>query len=64
MPATEYTIRRKVLTLFGAKFHIYNTAGAVIGFSQQKAFKLKEDIRVYSDESMQNERVAIEGRQD
>lgn len=63
MPAAEYTIRRKVLTLFGAKFHIYNNVGALVGFSAQKAFKLKEDIRIFTDESMQEERVAIHARQ-
>lgn len=58
----EYTIRRKVLTLFGAKFHIYNSSGDLIGFSKQKAFKLKEDIRIYTDESMSDERLLIAAR--
>ena len=58
----EYTIRRKVFTLLGAKFHIYNGAGELIGFSQQKAFKLKEDIRFYSDESKSRELVSIKAR--
>lgn len=62
MPAAEYTIRRKVLTLLGAKFHIYDGAGNLIGFSKQKAFKLKEDIRVFTDESMADERVVIKAR--
>ena len=62
MPAREFTIRRKVLTLLGAKFHIYDAEGKLIGFSQQKAFKLKEDIRVFTDESMTDERVAIKAR--
>ena len=59
----QYLIRRKLLTLLGAKFHIYDNAGNVIGFSKQKAFKLKEDIRVYSDESMSKERLVIRARQ-
>lgn len=63
MSQTEFTIRRKVLTLLGAKFHIFNADGALIGFSRQKAFKLKEDIRVYTDESMNRELLAILARQ-
>jgi hypothetical protein len=63
MAATVYTIRRKVLTIFGAKFHVYNEKGEVIGFSQQKAFKLKEDIRIFTSEEMTDERVAIKARQ-
>lgn len=62
MADVEYTIRRKVLTLLGAKFHIYDQAGSLIGFSKQKAFKLKEDIRIYRDESMQQEFLTISAR--
>ncbi len=60
--AREYTIRRKILTLLGAKFHIYDPAGNVIGFSKQKAFKLREDIRVYRDESQSEELLVIKAR--
>ena len=59
---TEFTIRRKILTLFGAKFHIRNQADELIGFSKQKAFRLKEDIRVYTDESMSSPLIAINAR--
>lgn len=59
----QYTIRRKILTIFGAKFHVYNTTGELILFSKQKAFKLKEDIRVFADESMAVERLVIKARQ-
>lgn len=61
-PEYEYTIRRKVLTLFGAKFHIFNAAGELIGFSKQKAFKLKEDIRVFTDETASNPLISIKAR--
>jgi len=59
----QYMIRRKILTIFGAKFHVYNTMGELILFSRQKAFKLKEDIRVFTDESMSTERLVIKARQ-
>jgi hypothetical protein len=51
-----------VLTIFGAKFHIYDANNKLLGFSEQKAFKLKEDIRVYTDESKSDERVVIKAR--
>ena len=57
-----YLIRRKVFKLFGAAFHIYDPQGQLIGFSNQKAFKLKEDIRVYTDESMTKELLYIQAR--
>jgi len=48
----KYTIRRKVLKLFGAAFHVYDENGSVIGFCKQKAFKLKEDLKLYTSEDM------------
>ncbi len=57
-----YLIRRKVFKLFGAAFHIYDPQGQLIGFSNQKAFKLKEDIRVYTDETMSKELLFIQAR--
>jgi hypothetical protein len=59
----EYLIRRKVFTLFAAQFHVYNTAGEVVMFSRQKAFKLREDIRIYTDVSESHERMLIKARQ-
>ena len=48
----SYMIRQKVLKLLGEEFHIYSDKSMqnLIGYSKQKALKLKEDIRVYSDE--------------
>ena len=60
--AVRYTIRRKVFTLLGKKFHIYDADGNLVGFSKQKAFKLKEDIRIYRDESMDEEWLKIAAR--
>ena len=56
----RYLIRRKVFALLGAKFHVYDGRNNLIGFSAQKAFKLKEDIRFFADESMQEERLSIQ----
>ena len=62
MAVTEYLIRRKVFALLGAQFHIYDTNQQLIGYCKQKAFKLKEDIRLYTDESMSKERLSIQAR--
>jgi hypothetical protein len=51
----QYTIRRKVFKLFGAGFHIYDPAGKVVGYCEQKAFKLREDFRVYTDDKKTTE---------
>lgn len=54
-----YQLRRKFFKLFGASFHIFDPEGNLVLFSKQKAFKLKEDIRIYSDESMGEEVLRI-----
>src|SRR3954471_19761971 len=58
----RFTARRKVMTLFSPQFHFYDEHEALIGYLKQKAFKLKEDIRLYSDESMTHELLTIKAR--
>lgn len=60
---TTYMVRKKVLKLFGASFHIFDPNGGVVFYSKQKAFKLKEDIRLYTGEDMQTEVLVIKARQ-
>src|SRR5215204_568014 len=57
-----YIVRRKFFKFFGAAFYLLDQEGRVIGYSSQKAFKLKEDIRVYTDESMSEELLVIQAR--
>ena len=59
---SKYTLKRQVLALSG-KFRLYDDSGELILYSQQKMFKLKEDIRVFSDESMIREVLSIHARQ-
>jgi len=59
---TTYLLRRKVFKLFGGSFHIYAPDGSLAFFSSQKAFKLKEDIRIYSDETKSQELLVITAR--
>jgi uncharacterized protein YxjI len=58
----ELLLRKKVFKLFGGAFHIYDNAGNLLFYSKQKAFKLKEDIRLYTDESMNEEIIRIQAR--
>ncbi len=59
---TEYIIRKKVFSIMGAKLHIYDSADELVLYSQMKAFKLKEDIVLYTDESMHKELLRIKAR--
>ena len=60
---SQYTVRRKILTLVGAQFHVRTEGERLIAFTQLKAFKLKEDIRVYADEQKRQELLSIQARQ-
>ncbi len=57
-----YLVRRKVFKIFGGAFHIYDPMGQVAFYSKLKAFKLKEDIRLYTGEDMQTEVLVIRAR--
>jgi uncharacterized protein YxjI len=57
----RYLLKRQVFALTG-KFRIYNPRNELVLFSQQKMFKLKEDIRVYSDETKSRELLYIQAR--
>jgi len=55
----RYTIRRQVFRFFGAGFHIYDSEGGLVGYCDQKRFRLKEDLRVYTDETKTEELLRI-----
>ncbi len=57
----KYLLKRQTIALAG-KFRFYAPNGNLVMFSQQKMFKLREDIRVYSDESKKQEVLLIKAR--
>jgi hypothetical protein len=57
-----YLVRKKFWQFFGGSFYIYDQDGALVLFSKMKAFKLKEDIRVFTDETLQTEALSIQAR--
>jgi uncharacterized protein YxjI len=58
----RYLLRRQAIALTG-KFRIYDPSNRLVMFSEQKMFKLREDIRVYGDESKSQEVLSIKARQ-
>ena len=59
---TQFTVRKKILKLVGGAFHVYDANENVIAYSKMKAFKLKEDIRLYTGEDMSTEILTIKAR--
>lgn len=58
----RYMLKRQVFALTG-KFRYFDPSGRLVLFSEQKMFKWREDIRVYSDESKTQEVLMIKARQ-
>lgn len=60
---SQYRIDQQFLKLLGGNFRVYDPNNSLVLFSHQKAFKLKEDIRIYADESKTLELVGVFARQ-
>jgi len=58
----KYLLKRQAIALKGT-FLFYDPSGNLVMFSEQKMFKLCEDIRVYSDESKAQEVLIVKARQ-
>ncbi len=58
----KYTIRRKLFKIFGAAFHVYDEHGSVIGYCKQKAFKLKESLKLYTGQDMSDLLLSLEAQ--
>ncbi len=58
----QYLLKRQVFALTG-KLRFYNPQEQLVLFSEQKMFKLREDIRLYADEQKSQEVLAIQARQ-
>jgi len=57
----NYTLKRQVFALTG-KLRFYNPQGQVVIYVEQKMFRLREDIRIYGDESKSQEILLIQAR--
>lgn len=57
-----YMVRRKFFKIFGESFHIYDSVGQVAFYSKLKAFRLKEDLRLFTGEDMREEVLSMRAR--
>lgn len=58
----SYMVRKQILKLIGAAFNVLDPHGISVLYANLKAFKLKEDIRLYSNEDMLHELMVIKAR--
>jgi hypothetical protein len=54
-----FEFRKQFFKLAGGAFRVYDTNQKLLLFSEQKAFKIREDIRVYTDETKTSEVLSI-----
>ena len=54
-----FEFRKQFFKLAGGAFRVFDANQQLLLFSEQKAFKLREDIRVYTDEGKMNEVLSI-----
>jgi uncharacterized protein YxjI len=57
-----YLVKRQAIALTG-RFRFYDPMGNLVMFSEQKMFRLREDIRVYDDENKSQEELSVKARQ-
>ena len=57
----HYLLKRQVFSFTGT-FRLFDDYGRQLMYSRQKMFKLREDIRVYSDENRTQELLYIQAR--
>ena len=60
--STTYMLRRKAFSLMHTNFHVYDDQEQVVLYCRMKAFKLREDIRIFTSEEMQEEVLTIKAR--
>lgn len=58
----HYLVKKQLFALTGI-VRIYNPQDQLVLYCQQKIFKLKEDIRIYADETKNHELLNIKARQ-
>ncbi len=62
VPNSKYLLVRQLFKLVGSNFRIFDQSGQLVYFCHQKGFKLREDIRIFSDEAQSNEVLRIAAR--
>lgn len=60
--SNHYTLRRQVFALTG-KLRFYDPAGQLVFYSEQKMFKLREDINLFGDEAKSQLLLNVKARQ-
>ncbi|BCM91610.1 hypothetical protein IAD21_03485 [Abditibacteriota bacterium] len=58
----RYILKRKILQAFGATLYLYGPDEQLIMWGQKKAFKLKDDLRFFNDDTQSQEIIRVAAR--
>lgn len=58
----EFILRKKILTFFGSEFSITDNSLNLVLYAKQKAFKLREEIKLFSEKEMTTQIMHIKAR--
>ena len=58
----SYIIKRKIMQAFGATLYLYGPDEQMVMWGQRKAFKLKEDLRFFTDDTQSQELIRVGAR--
>ena len=58
-PIQEIYLQKKNIQVIGAGFYVLNERGKLLFYGEQKAFRIREDFRIYSDEQKTREALII-----
>jgi uncharacterized protein YxjI len=59
---STFILKKQIFALTGV-LRLYDESGQAVAYSRQKMFRLREDIRVFSDETQSQELLSIKARQ-
>jgi hypothetical protein len=59
---STYRLKRQVFAMTGV-FRLFSENGDLLAYARQKMFKMREDIRLYNDETQTQELLSIQARQ-
>lgn len=58
----KYLLKRSIFQLLGASFDVTDEAGNTVLFADQKAFKLREELKIYSSKDKSEQLYGVKAR--
>lgn len=60
--SNRYLVRRKLLSFLGTEFEVFDEKEQVVLYAKQKAFKWREELKLFADKARTEEVIGIKAR--